>query len=111
MWDSTYQDLSDQLHRYLAWLSTLTLGQIFKAVYNPPTKLNLTLLVIAICFKLPEWAYKLSQWRLSRRVQRFEWPIPEVSAAVSTDFGSYEERRKRRVIDSEAVSTPGIAYR
>lgn len=100
-----------QLHRYLAWLSTLTLGQIFTAVYNPPTKLNLTLLVIAICFKVPEWAYKLSQWQLSRRVQRFEWPTPEVSAAVSTDFGSNEEGRKRRVIDPEAVSPPRIAYR
>jgi hypothetical protein len=111
MWDSDYQDLLAQSHRYLAWLSTLTLGQIFTAVYNPPTKLNLTLLVIAICFKVPEWAYRLSQWRLSRRAQRFEWPKPEVSAAVSTDFGSSEEGRKRWVIDAEAVSPPSRAYR
>jgi hypothetical protein len=65
----------------LAWLSALTLGQVWKAIYNPPTPLNLSIALIALTLKAPTYYRRYTTWRASRRVVRFDWPLPEVSSA------------------------------
>ena len=76
-------DLLDSLMQrwldLLAWLSALTLGQVWKAIYNPPTPLNVSIALIALTLKAPSFYRRYWTWRDSRRVVRFSWPLPEVS--------------------------------
>jgi hypothetical protein len=78
-WECATSALATLLH----WRDTvlaLTLGQIWTAIYNPPDKSwKVAVLVIAILYKTPQWWAKWCNWRLSRKVVRFNWPVPPVS--------------------------------
>jgi len=63
----------------LRFLSALTLGEIWTAIYNPPTPFSLSILAIALAAKAPEYYRQFGEWRLSKRVVEFAWPLPSVS--------------------------------
>jgi len=68
----------------LAYLSALTLGDIWAKVYNPPTPLSISIALIAILYKAPEYWQQYVSWRASRRVIAFAWPLPSVSSFLLT---------------------------
>ncbi|CAD6581237.1 MAG: Meiotic Sister-Chromatid recombination aldehyde dehydrogenase, partial [Tremellales sp. Tagirdzhanova-0007] len=61
---------------HVEWLSSLTLGEIWRACYNPPTPI-LAILVVALGFQIPRWYKFWIDWNLSRKVWSFDWPEPE----------------------------------
>ncbi|WWC65740.1 uncharacterized protein I303_108362 [Kwoniella dejecticola CBS 10117] len=65
------------LQPWLLWLSTLTLGQIWKTIYDPPNKVNLTIAFLAISLRLPSYIKRYRIWRQSKTVVDFDWPVPE----------------------------------
>ena len=69
---------------FLAYLSALTLGDIWAKVYNPPTPLSISIALIAILYKAPEYWQQYVSWRASRRVIAFAWPLPSVSSFLLT---------------------------
>ncbi|WWD20400.1 hypothetical protein CI109_104876 [Kwoniella shandongensis] len=69
--------LSSSLESLLNWLSTLTLGQIWLAIYNPPNKLSVAILLISLSIKMPEYLKRWQTWRASKRVVDFKWPVPK----------------------------------
>ncbi|WVW87035.1 hypothetical protein I302_109091 [Kwoniella bestiolae CBS 10118] len=73
----TIDSLPQILHPWLTWLSALTLGQIWKAVYNPPNKVNLTIAFLVISYRLPSYLKQYRTWRESKRVVEFEWAVPK----------------------------------
>ncbi|WRT69802.1 uncharacterized protein IL334_006793 [Kwoniella shivajii] len=62
---------------WLIWLSHLTLGHIWKTIYNPPNKINLTIALIVISIKIPTYIESFRTWRQSRRVVSFRWDLPK----------------------------------
>ncbi|KAK8849768.1 hypothetical protein IAR55_005104 [Kwoniella newhampshirensis] len=62
---------------FFSWLSTLTLGQIWLAIYNPPNKMNLTIALVVISLKMPTYLKRWREWRTSRIVADFKWPVPK----------------------------------
>lgn len=68
-----------RVHDLLAWLSALTLGQIWAAVYSPPDKpWKIALVVVALAYRAPEYYARWCRWRLGRRVVPFAWDAPKV---------------------------------
>ncbi|KAK6908563.1 meiotic Sister-Chromatid recombination aldehyde dehydrogenase [Kwoniella mangroviensis CBS 8886] len=76
----TIDSLPAVLQPWLTWLSALTLGQIWKVLYNPPNKLNLTIAFLVISFKLTFYLRRYRTWRESRKVVEFLWPVPKEAA-------------------------------
>nr|ODN86772.1 meiotic Sister-Chromatid recombination aldehyde dehydrogenase [Cryptococcus depauperatus CBS 7841] len=67
----------EPLKPFLTWLSTLTLVQIWVAIYNLSNKFNLTIALLLISLKLPGWISKARQWRYERNVQSFVYVQPK----------------------------------
>ena len=78
-------DLLEKWSQLLTYLSALTLGEIWRAIYNPPSRFNLSLLAIAVAIRVPEYYHRYQVWRASKRVVRFYWPLPKVSLRVDCD--------------------------
>ena len=82
----TLAELQVAYNDLLSWLATLTLGEIWSKIYNPPTRQNIVpvsaLLLAACAYRLPEWSKKWEAWRVSRRVVWFAWPLPEVNLCL-----------------------------
>lgn len=87
--------LPARLQPYFIWLSALTLGEIWLTIYNPPNRINLSIVFIIAFFKLPTWVRKYNSWKNERKVVRFGYPLPKVciSAPALRYFcaGPYEE--------------------
>ena len=80
MW--TLSDLLDTYHALLTSLSALTLGEIWRKLYNPPTPLNLSIALVLITLQIPRWTREWKERRISQRVVRFDWPLPEVGFSL-----------------------------
>lgn len=66
-------------HEWLAWLSALTLGQFWAAIYNPPDKpWKIAIVVVALAYRAPEWFARWQRRRAGRRVVPFAYPVPKV---------------------------------
>lgn len=70
------------LQPYFTWLSALTLGEIWFTIYNPPNRVNLTVALVVLYFKLPTWVMKYNLWKNERKVVEFGYPAPKVSVSV-----------------------------
>jgi hypothetical protein len=79
---SIYDTLYTYFRYILSLISSLTLGQIFWAVYNPPTPKNLAVAAVVVAWKSPVLYSRFLQWRISRKVVYFNWPVPKVSGVV-----------------------------
>jgi hypothetical protein len=72
--------LEDAARAWLAWLSALTLGQIWAALCNPPDKLWKTaLFVAAAAWSVPEYWGRFRKWHRGRKRVKYVWPAPKVS--------------------------------
>jgi len=72
----------DQWEIFLDWLGPITLAQIGRAIYNPPTPLGLTITAVLLAYQAPVIYQRWIGWRLSRRVVQFDWPEPKVCTAT-----------------------------
>lgn len=76
--------LEDSARAWIAWLSALTLGQIWAALCNPPDKPWKTAVVVAaFAWSAPEYYGRFKAWRRGRKVVKFVWPAPKVSPSAS----------------------------
>ena len=91
---------------HVEWLSSLTLGEIWRACYNPPTPI-LAILVVALGFQIPRWYKFWIDWNLSRKVWSFDWPEPEVYHLRPTlDRALRRDRKPTRNGPAERLNRP-----
>ena len=91
----------------LGALSLVTLGQVWRAIYNPPTPLNLSIAAVVIAYKLPEYWRRWQSYRLSRRVVSFQWPAPKVSESNPVEG---ELSRRKRIQSGWEGSSRTLQY-
>lgn len=107
----TVQRLSDTLDIWLAWLSSVTLGQIWQSVnYHP---LPRTVTIFCLSLALMRLARRAGMWlytyRQARIIQNVSWAEPQVSRADQGDrvpWLNYQEASrewKGRVIEKPSL--------
>ncbi|WVQ77511.1 hypothetical protein IAR50_007197 [Cryptococcus sp. DSM 104548] len=69
--------LPQSFQPFFRWLSALTLGQIWLAIYNPPNRVTLAITLVAISLKAPSWIKRWSEWRAERKPVHFLYVEPK----------------------------------
>ncbi|ORY34610.1 putative meiotic recombination-related protein [Naematelia encephala] len=86
-------------------LAPLTIGSLWKKIYNPPTPLNLSIAAVVLLSRLPHYLKIFKTWRTSRRVVHFNWAEPK-EAALSWTGRIIEKPTLFSHLDDETLLPP-----